>query len=313
MTDWKKIWNTIKKPAATVYALTYIVTLLAIVGSILCLCFNFQRNIFFTIFSCIVFAISAVGLTYSIYLIVISRKAYKPTIVKILMKFSFTRFIVDYLGYRKFVYMIWSFILTCGYVSVNLFLGVSLKSIWYCSLAGYNLFLLLMRGSILLYHNNRRKNKGRSFYEDKLYQAKTYLTCGILLSILNIALSVAISEVIFHNMHYNYYSWTIYAFALFTFYKITMAIYRKIRYRKDTDLTERAARSFNLAGACFSVMGLQTALLSTFAHTSLNTGLYNTITGLVVSITTVTLSFIMVYNGINRYKKIKTELKNEQV
>ena len=98
-----------------------------------------------------------------------------------------------------------------------------------------------------------------------------------------------------------------------TFYKITMAIYRKIRYRKETDFTERAARSFNLAAACFSVMGLQTALLSTFAHDNLNTGLYNTLTGVVVSIVTLTVSFLMVYNGIKRYKKIKTELNNEQV
>ncbi|MBQ7348786.1 MAG: hypothetical protein IJW47_02205 [Clostridia bacterium] len=313
MNNWKKLWQTIKKPPVGVYVLTYVLTLITVACSIICLILDFQQNLLINIVSCTVFALSAIGLTYSVYLIVISRKAFKPMTIRILNKFTLTRILLDYVGYRKFFFMIWSFVLTFGYASINLFLGLSLNSIWYCSLAAYNVFLLLMRGSILLYHNNRRKNKNRSITEDKLSQVKTYLTCGIFLSVLNIALSVAIAEVIFHDMHYNYYSWTIYAFAAFTFYKITMAIYRKIRYRKQPDLTERAARSFNLAGACFSVMGLQTALLSTFANDNLNISLYNTITGLAVSIITVTLSFIMVYNGIRRYRKTKMELQNEQV
>lgn len=305
----KIIWNKIKNPPIGAYILTYLLTLCFTICSILSIfIFISYQNILLKILIFLVWIITSISLSYTIYLIVISRKAYKPTIYRIFKNFPPTSRLIDYIGYRKFVYMIWSFILSIGYVSVNLFLGITLRSIWYCSLASYNLFLLLMRGSILLYHNNRRKNKGRSFYQDKLSQAKTYLLCGVFLSILNVALSVAISEVIFHDMHYIYYSWTIYAFAAFAFYKITMAIYRKIRYRKETDLTERAARSFNLAGACFSVMGLQTALLSSFAHENANNALFNTLTGVAVSIITVTLSFVMMINGIKRYKKSKKEL-----
>ena len=310
MTAFGKILKFIKKPPIYVHIITYILTLLSVIGSLLCLLIMNNSNLLL-IFSCTVFTLAMLGIIYTTYIIISSRKFYRILLVQILSKFSFTRFILDHFGYRKFVYMIWSFLLTIGYVSINIFLGVAFTSIWYYSLAAYNFFLLLMRGSILMYHNNRRKNKSRTINEDKLYQAKTYLTCGILLSVLNIALSIAISEIIFHDMHYNYYSWTIYAYAAFTFYKITMAIYRKIRYRKDTDLTERAARSFNLAGACFSVMGLQTTLLAYFTTTDINIKLFNTITGLSVSIITITLSIIMVFNGIKRYKRYRSLSLND--
>jgi len=307
MDKWKKLWQGILKPPTFVYVLTYIISIIVITGSLVVLFFDFTANIGLAILAYTLFGFSAIGLTYSIYLIVISRKSFKRKFIEIFNKFSITRFILEHYGYRKFVFMIWSFTMSIAYAVINLFLGISLPSLWYCSLAGYNIFLVLMRGSILLYHNRKRKDKKRTIAEDKLSQAKTYLACGILLLVLNLALSTAIAEVIFHDMHYNYYSWTIFAFAAFAFYKITMAIIRIIRGRKNEDLTEKAAYTFNLTGACFSIMGLQTALLSTFGTENINASLYNTLTGSAVSIITITLCVIMLINAYKHIKKIKME------
>ncbi len=309
MNKLKDLLNKILNPTLLVYVFTYIFSVIFIIGAIVCLFFDYNANPIITIVSYSLFALSGIGLTYSTYLIIKSRKLFKQKFIKICNYFTITRFLLEHYGYRKFVFMIWSFSLSIAYSVINFFLGFSLPSIWYCSLAGYNLFLVLMRGSILLYHNNRRKDKRRTIEQDKLSQARTYLTCGILLLVLNVALSIAISEVIFHNQHYNYYSWTIYAFAAFTFYKITMAIIRLIRGRNNKDLTERAAYGFNLATACFSVMGLQTALLSTFGNKTVNTSLFNTLTGSFVSAVTITLGVIMVVNASINIKNIKSDIK----
>ncbi len=310
MNKWKELWFKILKPPFMVYVLTYIISIVVITGSIICLFFDLTVNFPLAILAYFLFGVSAIALTYSVYLIVISRKFFKAKSLELINRFTITRFLLENFGYRKFVFMIWSLIMSMAYSVINLFLGISLPSIWYCSLAGYNIFLVFMRGLILIYYNKKRKDKQRTEYQDRLFQAKTYLKCGILLIILNVSLSIAISEVIFHDMHYTYYSWTIYAFAAFAFYKMSMAIYRIIRNRNSSNLTEHASNSFNLAGACFSIMGLQTALLSTFGEQSINASLFNTITGCFVSAITIAIGIIMVVNAYRHLKKVKMEIKN---
>ncbi len=159
----------------------------------------------------------------------------------------------------------------------------------------------------MVYHKNRITRKDGATNEE-YEKAKVYRNSGIIMLVLNIALSAAIAQMIFSDAHFTYVGWTIFAYAAYAFYKIIMAIISFVKAQKQTDLTVRAIRNVNLVAALVSVLALQTALLTMFDSGELNIAFMNAMTGSAVSLTSVAIGVYMIASANKKMKRLQKEI-----
>ncbi len=259
------------------------------------------------------FAIAAVSLFYAVYLIIKIVPTAKRDVTRLCEKNEFTQRLIKNYGFRTVVFAIGSFTLSAAFGAFNGYMGLSRRSIWYGALSAYYICLAFLRGGILVYHKRKARKTERSETNEEIGKAKVYRNSGIILLILNAALSSAIAQMIFADAHFSYFSWTIFAYAAYAFYKITMSIINLVKARKYPDLTVRAIRNVNLADATVSILALQTALLTTFSSEEVNVSLFNTLTGSAVTIFTIALGIYMIISSSKLIKETRKEdIKNER-
>lgn len=250
-----------------------------------------------SVISYIVFGLAGVGLGYSVYTAIIFRKSIKNSILKIANSTAFTRKYIESYGIRTFVSSTISFLVSILFGIFNGVLGIWASSIWYGALSLYYISAAIIYGILLL---NLKAGSHKGYI--------TYRRCGYWMALLNVALSVAIAQMIFDNKSFIYGELMIYAFAAYAFYKITMAIIRIVKSRKFDNAILNAVAIVNLTIGMVSILALQTALLSTFGA-GVNSSLFNTLTGSAVSLFSVGLSIFMIIKGT---KKLKLEKTNER-
>jgi len=281
-----------KNPPPWLLALIYIFTLSVSVVSIV-LAVTQSTGII----SYFVFGFAGIGLAYSVYTAIIFRKSIKFSVLKLANGNRFTRKYIESYGIRTLVSSTISFTVSVLFGIFNGILGIWASSVWYGALSLYYISAAIIYGILLL--NLKSSNK-------KGY--KIYRRCGYLMALLNVALSVSIAQMIFDSKGFLYGELTIYAFAAYAFYKITMAIIRLIKSRKYDNAVLNAIAIINLTVGMVSILALQTALLSAFGE-GINHSLFNTLTGSAVSISSIVLSIYMIVNGT---KKLNLEKENER-
>ena len=127
---------------------------------------------------------------------------------------------------------------------------------------------------------SRHKNKHASF-----------IRCALAFFGLTFFLSIFLLMMIGNNISFTYPGWTVFAFAAYAFFKITMAIISLIKTRKE-NYTIKAIKYIGLADASFSILSLQTALLYQFSEGD-DYMYFNAITGAVVCALTLALGVFM--------------------
>lgn len=289
----------LKKPKGGILALTYILTIIFIALAMAFLIIDYVGTPL-EILAYTSYGLAGVGLAYSVYTIVIYAPGLRGRVMKRLMEVEFTRLMIKNWGFRTVVTSTVSFAMTLFSSITNAYLGISERSIWFGALAAYYIFLAFMRSGLLVYHR-----KKRDFESEGLTRAKKYMRCGILLLVLNAALSSAIAQMIFDDRSFEYKDWLIYAFAAYAFYKIIMSVRNAIKARRQNDLTLQAIREINMVDAAVSILALQTALLHTFSDATVDISLFNTLTGSAVSLFSITLSIMMIVRGSKIIKEIK--------
>ena len=307
----KEFFEKVKRPPVWAQIVSYILTLFSIAGALLILLVDYEGG-FLSVIAYTLFGVSALLLSYSVYLSVLLFPKVKRKLVAWACKYEFTYRLLKNFGFRTVIFTIVSLLMSIAFGLFNGVMGIVYLSIWYGALSAYYICLVCMRGGILMYHKRkigRRKNQAEN---EALRQAKTYRNCGVLLLILNVTLSSAIAQMIFDDQAFDYAGWTIYAYAAYAFYKITMSIINLFKARKQDDLTVQAIRNINLADAAVSLLALQTALLHTFATEGVNTSLFNTLTGLAVSIAAYFIAVRMIVVGCKRIRTMKLENTNER-
>ena len=298
---FRRFWQKLNAPKTWFLIAWYALTLTAIVGALLILFVEYQGT-FLEYVAYGLFALAAVSLTYTVYTLVKFMPALKRGVIRILEGNALTREMMRNYGYRTVVFAIGTFGMSVLFSAFNAYLGISSKSIWYGALAAYYILLALLRGGILAHHNTRRKGK---MDNQAMQAAKTYRTCGWLLLVLNTALSSAIAQMIFDDQFFTYADWTVFAFAAYAFFKISMSIYNFFKARKQDNLTVEAIRNINLTDAAVSILALQTALLHTFQTGKVDVSAFNTLTGIAVSAVAFALGIYMVIKGNKEVRKEK--------
>lgn len=304
---WSAFLQKLKNPPKWAIALTYILTLVSAVGALLTLLVDVE-SVAWDILSYCLYAVAALSLSYAVYTIVLFAPSMKRATVERLERNKFIRALMKNYGFRTVIFAVGSFSLSILFGLYNGALGLIGKSIWFGALAAYYILLAFLRGGILLYHGVKKRSLNER--ENKLKQIKMYKNGGLLLLILNIALSSAMAQMIFNDEGFNYAGWTIYAFAAYAFYKITMALYNLFKSRKQDDLTVRSIRNINLMDGAVSILALQTALLHTFGTDGVDISLYNTLTASAVTLIGLWLVVSMLVEAHRKMKEIQRENEN---
>lgn len=308
-TKLSNVWDKLKNPPTWGKAIGFFSTLVLSAGALCILLVDYEGSAL-SVVAYALFALAALSLAYSVYLLVKIVPKIKRGAVERMEKREFSRLLLRDYGFRTLIFAVWSFIVSAAFGAMNGYTGIKNRSVWYGALSAYYVALAFLRGSILLYHGKRkRRGEGEG---DEIAKAKVYRNSGIVLLVLNVALSSEIAQMIFSDAHFSYMGWLIFAYAAYAFYKITMAIVNLVRASKQSDLTVRAIRNVNLADAAVSLLALQTALLSVFSDESVDVSLVNTLTGSLVSLLSVGLGVYMVVSGKKKIKKAKEEESRER-
>lgn len=161
--------------------------------------------------------------------------------------------------YRAEVSLYSGFLINLLYAGIKLFSGVCYKSVWFITLAVYYILLAVMR-FLLLHHVRKREKTGN----DQAAQWRRYRLCGMILLLMNWALTGIIVLVIYQDRGFDYPGILIYVMALYAFYAAITAVINVVRFRKYGSPVLFAAKAINLTAALVSVLSLETAMLTQF-------------------------------------------------
>ena len=300
-----KLLEKLKNPRGWFLAVVLIMTLLCMVGSIGVLFLDYE-NTPFSVLVYALFAVSAVVLGYTVYALIIVAPKIKGWIIDLLNGNNITAKILKNYGFRTVLFSAFSMGMSVLYSLYNGALALWFHSMWYGALAVYYITLVFLRSGIVLYHGKRR-GKARNAY----LEVRKYRNCGWLLVSTISALSAAILQMVKNGAGFVHAGLTIYVFAAYTFYKVTMSIINIFKANRWDDFTVKAVRCVNLADATVSILALQTALLLQFSDGS-GMAVANAVTGMAVCGCVLALGVLMIVRG-NRYlKRLKNRGRTEE-
>ncbi len=145
-----------------------------------------------------------------------------------------------------------------AYALLQLGLGFWHHTFWFYSLAGYYISLAVMR--FFLVRHTSKHAPG----EKMLEELRKYRACGIVLLLMNLALSLIIFFMVYWNRTFHHHEITTIALAAYTFTSLTVAIVNTVRYRKYNSPVYSASKAISLASACVSMLTLESTMLTTF-------------------------------------------------
>ncbi len=207
-----------------------------------------------TAYAAISYAVSAYTLT------VWCLKA--PKLIKSFKQFKrenkYARLWQEDIRLRVSISLFGSFIWNTAYAIFQLCLGIVHSSFWFFSLAGYYILLAIMRFFLVLH--TKRFDTG----EKMRSELKKYRACGMILLLLNMALSVMIFFMVYHNKTFEHYEITTIAMAAYTFTSFTFAVINIVKYRKYNSPVYSASKVISLAASCVSMLTLESTMLTTW-------------------------------------------------
>ena len=298
MDFFKKIWEKIKNPHG-IYLILFYIVFAIIISTTLLFVFLIPNQTFWHF---LLYPFAAMSLTYFVYTIVYFAPKMREDFIKLLRKNKITSGMLDDYGYRTLVLAIISFILNIAYILFIAVMAIKSLSIWYISIAIYYLVLIFMKGNVLY---------SKKVHNTPIKQAKTYRISGILFIVLTVAFSGIMLLTYKINTHFEYAGLIIYAVALFTFYKLGLAIFNIFKARKQDDLYIQSIRNINLASALISIVVLQVAMFQAFSPEN-NLNYANAITGGVMCLIILILGVYMFINANNTIKNLNKEQTKDE-
>lgn len=223
----------------------------------------------------------------------------QPLVKKLLSIPVVERFLSE-TNFRTEISLYPSLMINLLYAGIKLFSGIHYRSVWFGTLAVYYILLAGMRFS-LLHHVRRRTQKG----EDRIAELKICRLCGIILMILDWALTGIIILVISKNSGFEYPGMLIYVMALYAFYAVITAVMNVIKFRKHESPAITVTKVINLTAAMVSMLSLETAMLTQFgeAEDAVFRERMSAITGTSVCIIILGMAVYMIAHTTNQIHK----------
>lgn len=136
---------------------------------------------------------------------------------------------------------------------------------------------------------------------------RVYELCGWLLLVLNLTMSGLVFQIIWQGHGEEYPGLLVFAVAAYTFYKLTIAILRVIRCRKNRSPILGVARNMDLIEAMMSIFSLQTGLFAAFGQDFRHQTLMNCFTGGGVCLLVVLGAVGMIVHGRRRRNDVRRD------
>lgn len=295
MKGLKKIFAFFKAPPLWVLLMVYAMLILFVGVSIYIL--SAELNAFWVYG---IYVLAFVFLVYSVYSVISCASRIKKTLLEICLKFSFSRNMVENYGFRTFVFSALTSVLNFAYAVFMVVMAVLGHSFWYAALFSYYMVLGVIRISILLKY--RRKRQNMKDFDMQIYGMRLYRLCGMLLFLLTLALFGAVIQMVLSDKGFRYAELMVYVVAVFSFYKVVLAIVNTLKAKKYRNYTIQALRNINLASALVTLLSLQTTMLYAFSD-STEYWRYNGITGGLVCFLILLLGVYMIGKGSSRLKE----------
>lgn len=280
--------------------INHLIVYLLAVGAAAFSVIQVQKGILPQIAGILVYIFAAVSLTVAC--ICLYNDLRNGVIEKLLMtvkKTSFgAQFLEDY-TFRTILTTMPSFIINVAYTVYNGVIGIVNQSSWFITMAVYYSLLGVMR-----YHAVNTGRKISRMKNQKLIRKKELAvikTDGILLLLLNLALSGVVLLTIEKGRAKAYSEIMAISIAAYTFYKTTMAVINMVKVRKMQSPILITIRNIGVADALVSILTLQTTMLASFQNTSnLDVNRMNALTGMAVCILIALLGISMIYYASKR-------------
>lgn len=287
MKFFKAVWNKIKQPKGWKLAVSLLLSIAVITGTILLVVLYPKQ----TVFHFVIYPIAVLALAEFVYLIVYLIPIIKRNFKLLMSKNKYTnKFITSY-GFRSFVFAICSFVINVGYAVFMGIISIVAKSAWFGIFAVYYLILSVMRGSVL-WSKKKRTEK----------EEKTYLAVAVALLVLTITTALIVGVTYKFAVVSRFEGLLIYCSAAYTFYKLSLSIYNIIKAKKQESLLVEAVKDISFADAIVSIFVLQVSMLQAFsADTASDLMFLNGLTGAMVCLGIVAVAVLMIV----KYAKIK--------
>lgn len=283
----------LKHPHGWLLVVFYVFAALVIAGAVaLCVLGTSRPTLRYVSYG--LFALSAVMVGYLLYTLIYLARVLKPRVAHWAKNNEFVQKLVHRYGFRTIIFTIGSLCISFSYAVFNAIIAVISHSIWYGALAAYYALLAIIRGGVIFHHRKKRKMDDED--DKEIYEIRTYRRCGGLLIFLPLALGGAIMQMVLSDKSFTHPGLTIYFAAVYTFYKIIMAIINLRKARKNDDMTIQAVRNVNFADALVSMLALQTALLHAFSPER-NYHFANALTGTAVCVITTVIGIVMIVHA----------------
>ena len=150
------------------------------------------------------------------------------------------------------------------YAVFKMIAGIYYRSVWLGALAMYYIILSAMRFALVKRYRDNIQNEDAR--EQRMFGLRSYRFCGVLMFLLNIAVTWLVVQLIWTNETYEYPGFLIYAFAAYSFYCIGIAVKNMAKHRKLETPVLAAAKMLSFACALMSILATQTAMLTQFGN-----------------------------------------------
>jgi hypothetical protein len=191
------------------------------------------------------------------------------------------------------------------YVVVNGVSGYIYQTYWFVIFAVYYAIIAVMRFLLVRYVI---KNPIGNNHLGELKRARL---CAYILMTVNLVLSGAVLMMVFFDRGFQYQGFLIYVIAMYTFYTTTTAVIDMIKYRKYKSPIMSITKVIKMASALFSMLFLETAMLSQFgAETPLMTKkILIMATGGGISAVVVTTAIYMIVRTTREIRDLKRKIE----
>ena len=207
-------------------------------------------------------------------------------------------FLEDY-RFRTILTTMPSFMINVAYTIYNGVIGIMNQSSWFITMAVYYSLLGIMRYCAV--HTERKISRLEDHKLIRKKELAVIKTDGILLLLLNLALSGVVLLTIAEGTAKTYSDIMAISIAAYTFYKIIMAVIHMVKVRKMESPILITIRNIGVADALVSMLTLQMTMLVSFQGTdSLDMNRMNGITGLAVCLLISALGISMIYYAFKR-------------
>ena len=207
-------------------------------------------------------------------------------------------FLEDY-RFRTILTTMPSFMINVAYTIYNGVIGIMNQSSWFITMAVYYSLLGIMRYCAV--HTERKISRLEDHELIRKKELAVIKTDGILLLLLNLALSGVVLLTIAEGTAKAYSDIMAISIAAYTFYKIIMAVIHMVKVRKMESPILITIRNIGVADALVSMLTLQMTMLVSFQGTdSPDMNRMNGITGLAVCLLISALGISMIYYAFKR-------------